>query len=207
MPGRLREVHNSDPVLKLELRRRFLSKVEARLCFDLFCGTGTYYRELYRQHFAQVVCVDRSRESLSQVEALGGAAVVRGDNARLAAALCRQYGYPDFTDLDAFGNPDAPLVAMLPFLGGIRRTAVVATDGTMAARQSFCGVPRCWGYGDCKWSTSSLAVADYPVLIHDNLRRWLLPLGYVVSAFEWHRRPPPSAVIYYGALIERVAED
>jgi len=186
------------------LRRRFAEKVEATLCFDLFCGCGSYLQAIYLDRFERCVAVDKQRKSLQQLPDRDNLMIYQGDNAQLAPRLCRQYGFPDFVDLDAFGNPDAPLLAMLPWLHDKERFAVVATDGTMAARQSFGDPPHCWGYGAAKWSPASLALADYPTMIYRHLQDWTERVGYAVAEFEFHRKPSPWAVVYYGALIEKM---
>ena len=198
-----RETHNSDPVLKLELRRRFMEKVEARLCFDLFCGTGTYLQALYLPHFERCVAVDKQRKSLELLPDADNLMVYQGNNAELAPRLCYQYGFPDYIDLDAFGNPDAPLVALLPWARDKQRFAVIGTDGTMNARKSFTDIPSAWGHGKAKWSPSSLRLCDWPAMILQHLRDWTAEHGLRVADYEYHRLALPSKMLYWGALIER----
>lgn len=205
MRARKHEVHNSDPVLKTRLRETFAGKTGQALCFDLFCGEGTYTKEIYSKRFRQVVCVDKNRKSLSKIKQVDNARLYCGDNEELAPQLCVKYGFPDFVDLDAFGNPDAPLVALMPWaaIADKQEFAIVATDGTMMARTMFSNAPACWGLGECKWSSLSVPYKDYPYFIFRNIEAIVGRRGYVVDSFECYRKKPPSAVCYYGAVIKR----
>lgn len=183
-----------------------MEKVEARLCFDLFCGTGTFLQALYLPHFERCVAVDKQRKSLEMLPVSDSLMVYQGDNAQLAPRLCYQYGFPDYVDLDAFGNPDAVLRAMLPWARDKQRFAVIGTDGTMLARQVFQDVPITWGYGKCKWSPAAAGLAGWPVMILQHLREWSAEYGLRVTDYEYHRLPLPSKVLYWGALFEQASE-
>ncbi len=203
MPKRAKEVDKSNPLLKLALRQRFVEKVEGKLCFDLFCGTGTYLDALYLSRFERCVAVDRRRKSLQELPTADNLTVYQGDNAKLAVKVCARYGFPDYVDLDAYGNPDAPLLAMLPWLRGKQKFAVVATDGTFAIRTNFARVPPCWGLGEeLRWSPLSADRKAMPAMIYRRLERHIARYGYRVTEFEYIQRPRPWAVVYYGALLQ-----
>ena len=74
---------NSNHRLKLALREEYMREVGADLCFDLFCGHGQYCRELYRDHFANVICVDQKREALEDVPGDDNITTFLGNNQRL----------------------------------------------------------------------------------------------------------------------------
>jgi len=195
-------IDNSCVETKRALREQFLEKVGATLCFDLFCGHGTYCRELYRDHFGTVVCVDQKADALADLPPGDHVKPYRGNNASLVLGLLERYGWPDFWDLDAYGNPDAPLVRALALRPTKERFAIVATDGTWLARSRSRRVPSCWGYGKgVRWAPCCLPRRDYSVLILDNLRRWLGAVGYEVAEFEYRMpRGSGKAVVYWGAL-------
>lgn len=197
---------NSGHDVKRQLREKYMEKVGATLCFDLFCGHGTYCRELYRDHFSTVVCVDKKADALSDVP--GGAHIkaYKGDNARLVLGLVDRYGWPDFWDLDAYGNPEAALVKALKTKPQVASFAVAATDGTFLSRQRNCAVPSHWGYGkQVRWAPFAAGRTDYPVIVRDNLTRWFDAAGYELAEFEAHL-PHGQSVIYWGALAVRVGE-
>ncbi len=202
----LGSVDNSEPQVKRALREQFIRKVGATLCFDLFCGHGTYCRELYRDHFGTVVCVDQKADALADLPPGDHVKPYRGNNASLVLGLLERYGWPDFWDLDAYGNPEAPLVRALALRPTKDRFAIVATDGTLQARKRSCRVPRHWGYGkDVRWAPNGIERRDYSVLILDNLRRWLGAVGYEVAEFEYRLpRGNGKAVVYWGSLAVRV---
>lgn len=181
-----------------------MGKVEANLCFDLFCGRGTMLKTLYADHFKRIVCCDKLKKNLLALPRLPHLTAYQGDNVELAAALCRRHGFPDYLDLDAFGNPDAPLLKMLPWAKDKDRFAIVGTDGTLASRSSFRWVPHCWHPDDTYWSVLSIKKVEYPVVIFRHLTEWAALHGFAVTDFEYHLATPPWQVVYYGALLERV---
>ena len=195
-----KSVHNSDYVLKLALRSTFVNKVEADTCFDLFAGTGTYCQAIYRDRFCRVVAVEKLNKHLADYPQGDSITAYQGDNTLLAPGLCAKHGFPDFIDADAFGNPDAPILRMLPWLRGKERFALVATDGTWSARTSFVTAPQCWGYGDVHWSPCSVSWDDYPVLIYRHWEEWFGKHGYGIEDFEWHRPTHKVKVVYYGLV-------
>lgn len=181
-----------------------MEKVEAEICFDLFCGHGSFASQLYRQRFATLVCVDRKRDALADVPVGETIHPYQGNNETLVMPLVREWGFPDFTDLDAYGSPDTVLTRLLRKSGGKDRFAVVATDGTFLRRQMANTVPACWGagYKDLRWAPQSVGLKDWPVLIYRNLEHWLLATGHRVAEFDCYR-PQGHQVFYWGALIER----
>jgi len=152
-----------------------------------------------------VVCVDQKAEALADVPAGDHIKVYQGNNASLVLGLIDRYGWPDFWDMDAYGNPDAPLVRALKLRPTKERFAIVATDGTLVGRKRSCTVPRHWGFGKgLRWAPVTVERNDYPVLVRDNLRGWLGAAGYELAEFETHAlRGQGKAVIYWGALATR----
>lgn len=193
---------NSHYALKRELREQFAGEVEGKLCFDLFCGTGTFTREVYLPRFEQIICVDQKAESLSQVPKNPRVVAYQGDNRDLGWRLRCKWGFPDFIDLDAYSNPDGALLPVLKVPGDKERFAVVATDGTFLQRKSFNKTPACWGHGDAHWAPMSIRSVNYHTLIYRHLEKWLVGAGYRITRFELHR-PTGKEVRYYGFVAER----
>jgi len=199
----VQQVDNSNHDVKRALREEYMAKVGARLCFDLFCGHGTYCRELYRDHFEQVVCVDQKADALADVPGDAHVKAYKGNNAGLVLGLVNKYGFADFWDLDAYGNPEAALVKGLKMRPALDRFAVVGTDGTFISRKRNCSVPVHWGYGkEVRWAPFAAGRKDYPVIVRDNLSRWFADAGYALAEFEAHL-PRRQSVIYWAALATR----
>lgn len=196
------EIDNSNPQLKKKLREGFMEKVGADLCFDLFCGHGTYCRELYRDHFREVVCVDKKQDALEDLPGDDHIHAYRGDNASLVLGLVDRYGWPDLWDLDAYGVPDAALWRALKMKPQKKRFAVVATDGTFIGRQRANKVPVHWDWGkSTRWAPFSAGRSDYPLLVRDNLQRWFDTAGYALTLFE-AILPRGQSVVYWASLAE-----
>lgn len=195
---------NSGEDTKRTLREEFMGKVEATLCFDLFCGHGLYCRELYRDRFATVVCVDKKADALADLPQDEHVNPYIGDNGRLVMGLIERYGWPDFMDLDAYGTPDAPLVKALKMAPDKARFAVVATDGTFLGRKRNNKVPQHWGHGSgIRWAPFAAGRNDYPLIVRDNLTRWLEAAGYALAEFEAHL-PRGQSVVYWAALATKL---
>lgn len=197
---RKHETHNTNPEVKLRLRREAAERVDHGLAFDLFCGEGTYLREVYAPTFEQVIAVDRSAKSLAKITPGPNAHLFKGDNAVLAPKLAMRYGVPDLIDLDAFGNPDAPLFALRSAMQRKARFAIIGTDGTHSARKAACAVPDCWGLGSPRWSVGSIGLHEWPVLIYRHLADWFP--GHAITWFEWVI-PRGHSVVYYAATLEK----
>lgn len=197
---RKHETHNTNPEVKLRLRREAAERVDHGLAFDLFCGEGTYLREVYAPTFAQTVAVDRSAKSLSKIAPASNLHLFKGDNAILAPKLAVRYGLPDLIDLDAFGNSDAPLVALRSALQRKERFAIIGTDGTHSARKAACAVPECWGLRDPLWSRGSLSLEEWPVLIYRHIAYWFP--AHAITWFEW-AIPRGHSVVYYAAALKK----
>lgn len=200
-------VDNSHHDVKRQLREQFAGEVEGNLCFDLFCGTGTFTREVYLSRFLQIICVDQKIESLKQLPDSPRVVAYQGDNRELGWRLRCKWGFPDFIDLDAYGNPDATLLPLLKMTHDKERFAVVATDGTFIGRHVFREVPPVWGHGsDVRWPRFSMPWDSYPTLIFRHIEQWLGSAGYAVRDFVLHR---PAAyadnhhIHYYGFIAER----
>ncbi len=200
---RWNQTDNSYPGLKLRLRESYLEKVECRLVFDLFAGHGTMASALYIPRAEHVVCVDGKRDALADIPQAPNVHIYCGDNRGLVLPLIREYGGPDFVDLDAYGNPDTVLTRLLRGNYYKQRMAVVATDGTFTSRQRAAPIPACWGYGKCKWAPQSLRMRDYPALIYANLQRWAAGTARQVAEFDSYL-VPGTCVVYWGALLEAV---
>jgi len=196
-----RPTDNTDPEMKLALRRKYAAAVEPGLCFDLFCGSGHYLRAIYAETFRQVVAVDKRREALRDLPRSPNVAAYRGDNVKLAQPLVWKYGFPDFVDLDAYGNPDTPLTILLKTSAPKpERFAVVGTDGTLLARSSFAPPPEAWGLGKgLRFAPFSLGASEYPVLIYRHAEEWLRAAGYEIEDLDCYR-PEGHVVFYWGAL-------
>lgn len=195
-------VDNSHHDVKRQLREQFVGEVEGTLCFDLFCGTGTFTREVYLSHFLQIICVDQKVESLQQLPDNPRIVAYQGDNRELGWRLRCQWGFPDFIDLDAYGNPDGTLLPLLKVTQNKERFAVVATDGTFSGRRRARPVPPCWGHGDVYWAPMCLRFENYPTLIYRHLQQWLGEAGYRIADFVLHR-PVGRVICYYGLVAEK----
>lgn len=201
------EVDNSNHDVKRQLREEYMGKVGASLCFDLFCGHGTYCRELYRDHFAEIICVDKKADALSDLPGDDHIHAYKGDNAKLILGLLDKYGWPDLWDLDAYGNPDAALYRALKWPMIADTFAVVATDGTFMSRKRNCTIPAHWGVGKgLRWAPFAAGRNDYPLMVRDNLVRWFAETGHELAEFEAHL-PHGQSVVYWAALARRPAPE
>jgi hypothetical protein len=195
-------VDNSHHDVKRQLREQFAGEVEGNLCFDLFCGTGTFTREVYLSRFLQIICVDQKVESLKQLPDSPRVVAYQGDNRELGWRLRCKWGFPDFIDLDAYGNPDATLLPLLKMTHEKERFAVVATDGTFAGRKRAKPAPPQWSYGDAHWAPMCVNAENYHTLIYRHLQKWLGGAGYAMNGFVLHK-PVGRTIWYYGFIAER----
>lgn len=194
---------NSHHRLKRELRESFMGEVEGNLCFDLFCGTGTFTRELYASRFLQVICVDEREAALKELPKSPRVLAYHGDNRELGWRLRCKWGFPDFIDLDAYGNPDGALLPLLKLTRGKERFAVVATDGTFHGRCRARPMPECWGNGEQHWAPCCISADNYPVLIYRHAEKWLAQAGYAMRDFMLHKAAS-APMYYYGYIAELV---
>lgn len=197
-----KETDNSCVDVKRQLREQFVGEVEGNLCFDLFCGTGTFTREVYLSRFLQIICVDKKVESLQQLPDNPRIVAYQGDNRELGWRLRCQWGFPDFIDLDAYSNPDGALLPLLKVPGNKARFALTATDGTFLQRQGFNRTPEYWPYGGAHWAPMCLRFENYPTLIYRHLQQWLGEAGYRIADFVLHR-PVGRVICYYGLVAEK----
>lgn len=201
---------NSHFSLKQRLREWAANEVGARLCFDLFCGTGFWATTVWAPRFERVVCVDRAAKQLEEFPELENAKVYCGDNRKLLTGLLVKFGWPDVFDLDAYGWPDPVTHAILASGLCDKRFAIIGTNGGMTCRHrgSQSAVPECWGYGR-KVSFAQVSAGYDAWLLQDycHLAEWAdagrkrivdfrgYPIVYRVSE-----------VSYWAALVEPVSE-
>lgn len=193
---------NSHYSHKLALREKYAEKVEAELCFDLFCGTGTFVQAVWAPSFSQVVCVDKSRKQLEQLPGLPNVTAYQGDNAKLLPGLLVKYGAPDIVDLDAYGCPDPLVHDLLTTSVTNKRFAVVATDGGMKGRQrgSPNALPECYGFGkNLTFAQYGAAMDAAAVRAHTMLRAWATIGGKAVVDFDAY---VCGSMMYWAALFE-----
>jgi hypothetical protein len=193
---------NSHYSHKLALREKYAGLVDAELCFDLFCGTGTFAQAMWAPRFKQVVCIDKSRRQLEQLPDLPNVAAYQGDNAKLLSGLLVKYGAPDIVDLDAYGWPDPLAHDLLTTSVTDKRFAIVATDGSMKARQRGTpnALPECYGFGKhLTFAQYGAAMDAAAVRAHTMLREWATIGGKAVVDFDAY---VCGTMLYWAALIE-----
>lgn len=200
--SRARKIDNSHPALKRKLREDFIGPGRHRLCLDLFCGKGTYHG-LYSDRFEQVIGVDSDAKKLSKATRRPNIKLFKSNNSKIIIPLLLEFGLPDFIDIDAYGNPDAPLIEARLALNRSPGFSLVATDGTLERRKSAMPtVPRCWGYPESVcWSRGAIMRGDYPTLIVQHLREWFPALE--LTRFEAFVGAMHSGIWYYGATLVR----